>query len=153
MEENVKIYRSFEELDVYKSAGELRKELYRLAKSLPDSEKFNLNLQIRRAVVSLTNNLADGHGRFHYPDNIRFVLISLGSLEELMDDLNVCEDEAHAASDRLTLLRAHCTSLLRQLNGYIRYLRDSKAGASLSLHEEAVPYQVDKSDLGLEDLA
>ena len=113
----MKIYRSFEELDVYKSARELRKELYRLAKSLPDSEKFNLNLQIRRAVVSLTNNLADGHGRFHYPDNIRFVLISLGSLEELMDDLNVCEDEAHAPSDRLTLLRAHCTSLLRQLNG------------------------------------
>ena len=153
MEENVKTYRSFEDLDVYKAARELRKRFYQVAKSLPESEKFNLNLQIRRAAVSLTNNLAEGHGRFHYTDNIRFVLISRGSLEELMDDLNICEDEGYATPSQLAPLRADCASLMRQLNGYIRYLRESKAGASLGLREETIPYRLDNGDTALEDLA
>ena len=153
MEENVKTYRSFEDLDVYKAARDLRRRFYQVAKSLPESEKFNLNLQIRRAAVSLTNNLAEGHGRFHYTDNIRFVLISRGSLEELMDDLNVCEDEGYATPSQLAPLRADCASLMRQLNGYIRYLRESKAGASLGLREETIPYRLDNGDTVLEDLA
>ena len=153
MEENVKTYRSFEDLDVYKAARDLRRRFYQVAKSLPESEKFNLNLQIRRAAVSLTNNLAEGHGRFHYTDNIRFVLISRGSLEELMDDLNICEDEGYATPSQLAPLRADCASLMRQLNGYIRYLRESKAGASLGLREETIPYRLDNGDTVLEDLA
>ena len=153
MEENVKTYRSFEDLDVYKAARDLRRRFYQVAKSLPESEKFNLNLQIRRAAVSLTNNLAEGHGRFHYTDNIRFVLISRGSLEELMDDLNICEDEGYATPSQLAPLRTDCASLMRQLNGYIRYLRESKAGASLGLREETIPYRLDNGDTALEDLA
>lgn len=152
MDEQVKTYRSFEDLDVYKGARELRKRFYQVAKSLPDSEKFNLNLQMRRAAVSLTNNLAEGHGRYHYSDNIRFVLISRGSLEELMDDLNVCEDEGYTTPNQLAPLRADCGSLMRQLNGYIRYLRESKAGASLGLHEQSLPYHTDGGELAQEDI-
>jgi hypothetical protein len=57
-------YRSFEDLEVYKAAREFRKAMYRVAKRLPDFEKFGLASQIRRAAISLTNNLAEGHGRF-----------------------------------------------------------------------------------------
>ena len=63
--------------------------MYALTRRLPDSEKYDLASQIRRAAVSLTNNIAEGHGRFHYPDQIRFILHSRGSLEELVDDLNI----------------------------------------------------------------
>ena len=66
--------------------------MYRVAKRLPDEEKFALANQVRRAAVSLTNNIAEGHGRFHFLEQIKFMLQARGSLEELLDDLNVCEE-------------------------------------------------------------
>ena len=60
--------------------------MYRVAKRVPDIEKFGLASQMRRAALSLTNNIAEGHGRFHYLDQIKFTLQSRGSLEELIDD-------------------------------------------------------------------
>ena len=66
--------------------------MYRVTKRLPDEEKFALANQVRRAAVSLTNNIAEGHGRFHFLEQIKFMLQARGSLEELLDDLNVCEE-------------------------------------------------------------
>ena len=86
-------YRSFEDLEVYKAGREFRQAMYKVAKTLPDFEKFGLASQIRRAAISLTHNLAEGHGRFHFLDQIKFTLISRGSLGELIDDLNICLDE------------------------------------------------------------
>src|SRR5438874_6002658 len=86
-------FKTFEDLDVYKAAREFRKAMYAVTRRLPDFERFELVSQIRRAAVSLTNNIAEGHGRFHYLDQIKFLLQSRGSLEELQDDLNICEDE------------------------------------------------------------
>ena len=82
-------YQSFEELEVYQLARELRKEIYSLTKKLPVEEKFNLAGQMRRAATSLTNNIAEGHGRYHYQENIQFCRQSRGSLMELIDDLNI----------------------------------------------------------------
>src|SRR5580698_275489 len=84
---------TFEDLEAYQAAREFRKAMYGVARGLPDLEKYGLAGQIRRAAVSLTNNIAEGHGRYHYADQIKFVLMARGSLEELIDDLNVCLDE------------------------------------------------------------
>src|SRR5262250_2375468 len=86
-----KRYRTFEDLEVYQIARAFRKAMYQVNRQLPSFEKFELGSQIRRAAVSLTNNIAEGHGRFHYLEQIRFCLHARGSLEELLDDLNVCE--------------------------------------------------------------
>src|SRR5947208_16660392 len=83
-------FQTFEDLEVYKAAREFRKAMYAVSRRLPDFEKHDLGRQIRRASVSLTNNMAEAHGRYHYPDQIRFFLHSRGSLQELVDDLNVC---------------------------------------------------------------
>jgi four helix bundle protein len=152
MEPQPKKYGSFQDLDVYKAAREFRKNIYKLVKQLPESEKYNLNVQMRRAALSLTNNIAEGHGRFHYLDNIRFVLISRGSLAELFDDLNTCEDEGYLPSAQILALNTDATNLLRQINGYIRYLRESKAGETLGLREEPVPYSVGDTRLLLDEL-
>ena len=86
---------TFEDLEVYQIAREFRKAMYRVARRLPDIEKFALANQIRRAAVSLTNNIAEAHGRYHYLDQIKFLRQSRGSLQELIDDLNVCMDEQY----------------------------------------------------------
>ena len=116
-------FQTFEDLEVYKAAREFRKAMYAVNRRLPNFEKFELGSQIRRASVSLTNNMAEGHGRFHYPDQIRFFLHSRGSLEELVDDLNVCLDENYLSGDEVTKLKEQARGVLLLLNGYLRYLR------------------------------
>src|SRR5262249_10862167 len=98
-------FQTFEDLEVYKAAREFRKTMYAVSRCLPDLEKYDLGRQIRRAAVSLTNNMAEGHGRFHYPDQIRFFLHSRGSLEELVDDLNVCSDENYLSAQETENLK------------------------------------------------
>src|SRR6201993_5571496 len=100
-----KHYQTFEDLEVYQVAREFRKVMYRIARRLPGEEKFALASEIRRAAVSLTNNIAEGHGRFHFLEQIKFMLQSRGSLEELLDDLNVCEDEAYLPTQEIEPFR------------------------------------------------
>jgi four helix bundle protein len=116
-------FQTFEDLEVYKAAREFRKKMYALTRRLPDFEKYDLASQIRRAAVSLANNMAEGHGRFHYPDQIRFFLHSRGSLEELVDDLNVCLDENYLPTDDIARLKEQACGVLISINGYLRYLR------------------------------
>src|SRR6266566_9940465 len=116
-------FQIFENLEVYKVAREFRKAMYAVNRRLPDFEKYELGSQIRRASASLTNNMAEGHGRFHYPDQIRFFLHSRGSLEELVDDLNICLDEKYLASDEVAKLKEKARGVLILINGYLRYLR------------------------------
>ena len=116
-------FQTFEDLEVYKAARDFRKGMYAVARRLPEFEKYDLASQIRRAAVSLTNNMAEGHGRYHYRDQIRFFLHSRGSLEELVDDLNVCSDENYLASDEAASLKEQARAVLALINGYLRYLR------------------------------
>jgi four helix bundle protein len=116
-------FQTFEDLEVYRVAREFRKTMYAVTRRLPELETYDLASQVRRAAVSLTNNMAEGHGRYHYPDQTRFFLHSRGSLEELMDDVNVCSDENYLPSEEITKLKEQALLVLRLINGYIRYLR------------------------------
>jgi four helix bundle protein len=129
-----------EDLEVYRAAREFRRAMYAVARKLPDVEKYSLAGQIRRAAVSLTNNIAEGHGRYHYLDNIRFVLMARGSLMELMDDLNVCADESYLPAGELAELRSLAQRAKQLINGYIRYLREQKTGESLKIQVPIASY-------------
>ena len=130
-------FRTFEDLDVYKKAREFRKRMYTAARKLPDFEKYELGRQIRRAAVSLTNNIAECHGRYHYLDEIKFQIQSRGSLAELLDDLNVCHDEHYLPTAEIVELKERAKEVQRLINGYIPFLRERKAGASLTVRESA----------------
>jgi four helix bundle protein len=130
--ENEETFRTFEDLEVYKKDREFRKRMYALARRLPDFEKYELGRQIRRASVSVTKNIAEGHGRYHYLEEIKFELQARGSLAELVDDLNVCEDEHYLSTNELADLKELAREVQRLINGYIRFLRNRKSGASLS---------------------
>ena len=125
-------YQSFEELEVYKAAREFRKKIYQVIRKLPVEEKYNLRDQMRRASLSVTNNLAEGHGRFFYQENIQFCRISRGSLMELIDDLNTCIDEKYFAGDHLKELKEEGYRINKMLNGYIAYLKKRKANGDNS---------------------
>ena len=119
-------YKSFENLEVYKAAREFRKKIYKLVKGLPPEEKYNLAGQMRRASLSLTNNIGEGHGRYHFQENIQFCRVSRGSLMELIDDLNVCIDEEYFPLDYLEELKEEGYKINKMLNGYIAYLKKRK---------------------------
>ena len=140
METTAGVFKTFEDLEAYKAARAFRVAMYAVSRRLPDFERFELASQIRRAAVSLTNNIAEGHGRWHFLDHIKFVLQGRGSLTELLDDVNVCEDERYLPATDVAKLKADGWHVLKLINGYLRYLRDRKLGNSVALHEDTVPY-------------
>ena len=83
---------SFTELDVWKKARILKNELSDLVKSFPHEEKYKLADQIIRSSRSITANIAEGHGRFTYKDQLHFCIQARGSLSEthnhLIDELD-----------------------------------------------------------------
>jgi len=119
-------FRTFEDLETYKAARAFRVRIYELARQLPEQEKYNLASQMRRAATSLTNCIAEGHGRYHYQETIQFLRQSRGSLQELIDDLNICLDERYAEPEDLNEMKEEGYVVLRTLNGYIKYLRHCK---------------------------
>ena len=66
--EKSKPFKTFEDLEAYQLAGQFRIAMYAVSRRLPEFEQYELPSQIRRAAVSLTNNIAEGHGRYHYLD-------------------------------------------------------------------------------------
>ena len=112
-----------DDFELYRLAREFRKRVYSLLKQLPREERFALDTQMRRAAVSITNNIAEGHGRWHYQENLRFCRIARGSVDEILDDLNVCIDENYGDQAQVNQLRTEAYALIGRINGYMSYLR------------------------------
>lgn len=122
----------FTELETWKHARALRRELYGMAKLLPDDEKYGLAAQIRRAATSVTANLAEGYGRYSYQENVQFRRLSRGSLYELRDHLTTALDAGYIPKDKYEQLDAMAISAIRLVNGYIRATKNLKISADLS---------------------
>ena len=75
---------SFRKLQVYTTARELVKEVYTLLENMPSSERFALSDQLRRAVISVPSNIAEGLGRSTNKDKGHFMQIAYGSLMEVL---------------------------------------------------------------------
>jgi four helix bundle protein len=119
---------TFEELECYRLARDLRKELVALAKALPADERFRLSDQLIRAARSITANIAEGFGRFHYQENLQFCRMARGSLSECLDHLNAALDERLVVEGRYKRAREEVQHVWKVLNGYIAYLdRASKS--------------------------
>jgi four helix bundle protein len=112
--------RDFTDLEVWKAARELRREIYRLAHGLPESEKFGLATQLRRAAVSVTANIAEGFGRYSYQERAQFCRQARGSVYEIRDHLITCRDEHCFAENDFTRLDEMAQRVARLLNGYVR---------------------------------
>ena len=121
-----KTVRTFEDLKVYKMAREFSRMVSKLIKTLPKCEEYNLKGQMRRAKLSVTNNIAEGFGRFHYQENMQFCRHSRGSLCELIDDFNECHDEGYIDEAYCKDMKGNAYMLMKVLNSYIAGIRRSK---------------------------
>jgi four helix bundle protein len=120
----VPVIRSFEDLDCWKAGREVRLFVFRtILPLLPHDEKFRLADQIRRSSRSITPNIAEGHGRFHYLDNAKFCRVARGSTCETLDHLITAHDERFIDGTVLATGRKKIDSALRLINGYIAYLK------------------------------
>lgn len=79
-----------------------------------------------RCLRSVTNNIAEGYGRFNYQENIQFCRISRGSLYETIDHLIIAEEESYISATELANWKERINKCLALLNGYINYLKKAK---------------------------
>ncbi|WP_353959037.1 four helix bundle protein [Mucilaginibacter myungsuensis] len=91
--------------------------------SFPSEEKYRLTDQIVRSSRSIGNNIAEGHGRYHYADAAKFFINARGSAAETIDHLIIAFDEDYITKDVLIELRAECEECMKMINGYIEFLR------------------------------
>jgi four helix bundle protein len=85
----------FRELDVWKEAREFRKNVSLVTKKFPEYEKYKLNNQLIRASRSITANIAEEYGRFHYQENIQYCRQARGSLMECLEHFICAHDEGY----------------------------------------------------------
>lgn len=116
--------KSFQDLECWQLCTGLRRTVSELADRFPQEEKFLLMDQVRRASRSITNNIAEGYGRFHFQENIQFCRQSRGSLHELLDHMIIALDEKYITQSEYDKVAAD--KCLAVINGYINYLARAK---------------------------
>ena len=139
--------RGFEDLDCYRLALDVMVNAHQVAKALPAHEKYDLSQQIRRASKSIAANIAEGYGRFHYLDCLRFYAMARGSLDETISHFITAFELAYIEKEYFEQVYDLCRQAERMLNGMMNYVRRQKAGAELYgknyVSEEQAVYAAD----------
>ena len=108
---------AFENMNAWKESRKLVVEVYRLLDEFPKFEKYALCDQIRRAIVSVPSNLAEGSGRVSVKEQLHFYEISYGSLMETYNQLILAADLNYIGGDNLEELKPQIDAVARMLNG------------------------------------
>lgn len=116
----------FTKLEVWKRAHKLSLDIYNLVKKFPIDERYRMTDQIIRSSRSVPANIAEGHGRYYYQENIAFCRKSRGSLDETRNHLLEIK-ELNLLDDKMCDgFIQECLEIRMLLNGYIRYLKTKK---------------------------
>ena len=127
---------SFTELETWRQARKIRKMISQITKCFPSEEKFRLTDQIIRSSRSIGNNIAEGHGRFHYLDNVKFCIIARGSLSETLDHMITALDEEIISAEVLSDFQIEHDQCLKLLNGYISFIKKKKNNELRDINEK-----------------
>ena len=118
---NLYFMRSYKDLDAWKNAMQLVKEIYLLTKKFPKEELYALTSQTKRAAVSVPSNIAEGLGRQYKKDTLQFLHISRGSLHELETLLNIAVMVEIISEEEFNKIIPALEKALQVLNGFINY--------------------------------
>lgn len=117
-------FSTFENLEAWKAAREFRMFVSRqVLPSLVQRKEFSLADQLKRSSRSVTHNIAEGYGRFHFRDNYKFCSNARGSLCEALDQLLTSCDDDLIADETFAEGRTLYDHTLKVLNGYMAYLQ------------------------------
>ncbi|PPT58958.1 four helix bundle protein [Xanthomonas arboricola] len=116
--------RPHERLMVWRDAMSLVEAIYRLSHDFPDSERFGLTAQMRRAAVSVPSNIAEGAARRSTAEYLRYLSMARGSLAELDTQLQIAARLQFGSPDTATLDLLNRT--FARLNALIRTLDESR---------------------------
>ena len=108
---------SFEKLDIWKCAKDLVIKVYQLTNTFPSSEKYALASQIRRAIVSVTSNIAEGNGRISIKEKLHFIAIAYGSLLETYNQLLISVELNYITQAELDEIKEQFLRISKMLNG------------------------------------
>jgi four helix bundle protein len=115
--------KSFKELEVWRKAVKLAAAAYKQSSKFPTSEHYVLIPQLRKAAVSVSANIAEGWGRGSTREYIQFLLISRGSLMELLSHFAIAHELEYLNEAELSTIEADIDNIGRMLNGLITSLR------------------------------
>ena len=107
----------FENLNAWQESRKYVVEVYRLLEQFPQSERFALIDQIRRAVISVPSNIAEGSGRMSYKEKIHFLEIAYGSLMEVYCQLQIAVDLGYITQEQFEGLHRLSFNVSKLLSG------------------------------------
>ena len=114
--------KTHKDLTVWQKAMELVMEVYKATKMFPREEIFGLTSQMRRAVVSIPSNIAEGYGRLHQRETESFLSIALGSACELETQLILSKDLGYISLDEVEQLTIEVQNIIKMLAALIKSL-------------------------------
>lgn len=118
--------REFKTLDVWKRAIGIGKKVYEIVDGFSKREDYGLSSQLRRAVVSISSNIAEGCGRRTDRDMIQFLYIALGSVNEVESQLFISREFGYINNDVLEKLSGELREISKMLMGFIGYISGNK---------------------------
>lgn len=114
-ENNAHIY-SFEKLLVWQKSIDLAKIIYTITSKFPKDEVYGLSSQIRRAVVSVSSNIAEGYVKYSAKEQVRFTEIAYGSLMEVLNQIIIAREIEYINEDNYLKVRNGVEEISRMLN-------------------------------------
>ncbi len=109
-------YFYYKKLEVYQYSKELVTAVYQLLSLFPQEEKFALCDQLRRAVISIPSNIAEGFGRVSTKEKVHFIEIAYGSLMEVSCQLDIAKDLKYLRESDFTTLMQQMEAIARMLS-------------------------------------
>jgi len=116
---------SFRNLEVWQRAIELTLAVYKLTAAFPDSERFGLTSQLRRAAVSVASNIAEGYGRSTRGEYVLFLGHARGSISEVETQIVIAKALEFGSKEDLRNAESLCNQVGRMLRGLMKTLRPS----------------------------
>ncbi|GAB4131364.1 MAG: four helix bundle protein [Acidobacteriota bacterium] len=116
----------FTDLELWQLARQLAREVYEITSTDPLAKDYAMAGQVRRSVISVSSNIAEGFERGGNPEFIHFLFVAKGSCGELESQLLVSADLGYLAQDRLQRLRALICRISAMIRSLVQRLKESE---------------------------
>jgi len=117
---------NFEDLDIWKESINLTKEIYHITSEGQFNKDFSFKDQIRRAIISISSNIAEGFERNNNNELIRFLIISKGSIGEARSQFFIALEIGYISQEKFNDLNKKLKNLSKKIGGFINYLKQKK---------------------------